>query len=654
MRYSAFISYNHADKGWATWLHRALETHRLPRRLKGRPSPFGPLGARLPPVFRDRDELKAAPGLAQALAAALAEAETLIVVCSPQAAASRWVNEEIREFIRLGRAERIYCLIVGGGEPGDLRPYLPPALLENGRGEPLAADVRKDKDGRGGALLKLIAAILGLNYDELRQREAIRRHHQLAAISVASLAGLVFTSGLAIFALISRGEAVRQRELADQRATTAERTVGFVKSLFEVSDPSVEQGDPLTARQVLDRGARQIQGGLNNEPAVKAELGVTLGEVYLSLGLFPEGDQLIRQTLQLRHGQASVTAEQLLALAEDQFKRDDVNGAIATNLAAIALARRSPDVGPELVGRMYEQLAVAQSAAGQKSAAGQAAERALAIDRGRKPQDPSDVARDLEALGENQMDLLQWAAAREDFEQALALRRQAEGQNSPSVADNLNSLGDIAYALGDLGGAENDYRQVVDIDKIVFAPDHPDVAVALNNLARLMVDRREFAPAEPLLERAIDINVKRRSADNGDMSYVYGNLGLAERGLGKSAQAQALLQKAYAIADRAHHRMRAPLLAALADMRCDAGDVEGGVKLLETARPIMLADYPGVAWRTAWLDNVLGACLMKGPDKAAARRLIETSTPAVLSQWGPGTLYGEDAARRLRSARDGV
>src|ERR1700761_2670618 len=52
MRYSAFISYNHADKAAATWLHRALETYRFPRRLRGRSSPFGQLGARLPPVFR--------------------------------------------------------------------------------------------------------------------------------------------------------------------------------------------------------------------------------------------------------------------------------------------------------------------------------------------------------------------------------------------------------------------------------------------------------------------------------------------------------------------------------------------------------------------------------------------------------------------------
>ena len=57
LKYSAFISYNHRDRNWAVWLHRALERYSIPPRLRGRDTPFGPLGKRLPPVFRDRDEL---------------------------------------------------------------------------------------------------------------------------------------------------------------------------------------------------------------------------------------------------------------------------------------------------------------------------------------------------------------------------------------------------------------------------------------------------------------------------------------------------------------------------------------------------------------------------------------------------------------------
>ncbi|HWI86710.1 MAG TPA: hypothetical protein VNT42_10370, partial [Sphingomonas sp.] len=58
-RYAAFISYSHADHLCVRWLHRALETYRLPKMLVGTEAPFGPVPRRLPPVFRDRDELPA-------------------------------------------------------------------------------------------------------------------------------------------------------------------------------------------------------------------------------------------------------------------------------------------------------------------------------------------------------------------------------------------------------------------------------------------------------------------------------------------------------------------------------------------------------------------------------------------------------------------
>ena len=70
MKYSAFISYNHRDRRWAVWLHRALEGYRVPKRLWGRPAPWGELGARLPPVFRDRDELATSTDLAASVKAA--------------------------------------------------------------------------------------------------------------------------------------------------------------------------------------------------------------------------------------------------------------------------------------------------------------------------------------------------------------------------------------------------------------------------------------------------------------------------------------------------------------------------------------------------------------------------------------------------------
>ena len=62
-RYFAFISYSHRDKAWAGWLHRALETYRVPRRLVGLRTSVGLIPPRLLPIFRDRDELASAADL---------------------------------------------------------------------------------------------------------------------------------------------------------------------------------------------------------------------------------------------------------------------------------------------------------------------------------------------------------------------------------------------------------------------------------------------------------------------------------------------------------------------------------------------------------------------------------------------------------------
>ncbi len=70
-KYRAFISYSHADEKWAAWLHRALETYKIPKHLIGKPTDFGPVPERLAPIFRDRDELATSTELGGALTATM-------------------------------------------------------------------------------------------------------------------------------------------------------------------------------------------------------------------------------------------------------------------------------------------------------------------------------------------------------------------------------------------------------------------------------------------------------------------------------------------------------------------------------------------------------------------------------------------------------
>src|ERR1700744_2531607 len=96
-KYKAFISYAHADQAAATWLHKALENYRGPKELQGTAGRDGPVPKSLFPVFRDRDELSSSPDLSQAIQDGLPASAYLIVLCSPAAARSPWVGQEIIE-----------------------------------------------------------------------------------------------------------------------------------------------------------------------------------------------------------------------------------------------------------------------------------------------------------------------------------------------------------------------------------------------------------------------------------------------------------------------------------------------------------------------------------------------------------------------------
>src|ERR1700733_1550823 len=117
-KYRAFLSYSHRDTDWAKWLHRALEGYRIDKDLVGRETGPGPVPKTLRPIFRDREDFAAGHSLTEQTLAALEASQFLVVICSPNAAQSQYVNEEIRRFKAMGRAHRVIPVIVDG-EPGD-------------------------------------------------------------------------------------------------------------------------------------------------------------------------------------------------------------------------------------------------------------------------------------------------------------------------------------------------------------------------------------------------------------------------------------------------------------------------------------------------------------------------------------------------------
>lgn len=114
----AFLSYSHRDARFARRFHADLEAWRVDRALVGRDTPVGPVPRTLRPIFRDREDFAGGRTVGDATRDALAASTFMVVLCSPDAADSAYVNEEIRVFKSMGRADRIIPVIISG-EPGD-------------------------------------------------------------------------------------------------------------------------------------------------------------------------------------------------------------------------------------------------------------------------------------------------------------------------------------------------------------------------------------------------------------------------------------------------------------------------------------------------------------------------------------------------------
>ncbi|MGC8786937.1 MAG: toll/interleukin-1 receptor domain-containing protein [Anaerolineae bacterium] len=209
-RYWAFISYSNKDRAWAKWLHRAIESYGVPTPLVGHKTPAGePAPKRFYPLFLDREELPASSDLGREIGNALRASRYLIIVCSPHAAQSKWVNREIEAFGELGRNDRILAFIVDG-EPhsGDAQECFPAALK---RIESIAADARRQGDGRANAKLKLLAGMLGVSFDALKQRDAQRQIRRLQVMVAVAFVLVLAFAGLAWYANVQREKAVAAR-----------------------------------------------------------------------------------------------------------------------------------------------------------------------------------------------------------------------------------------------------------------------------------------------------------------------------------------------------------------------------------------------------------------------------------------------------------
>lgn len=712
-RYRAFLSYSHRDAKWGAWLHKSLESYRPPKPLIGTVTARGTVPKRLTPIFRDREELASATDLGTVISEALRQSACQIVICSPSAARSKWVNEEILAFKRLGREDRIFCLIVGGEPNASDDPAhaaeecFPQALryrvgpdgeLSTTRTEPIAADARPGKDGRNNAKLKLIAGLLGVGFDGLRQREQRRRQRQLFAIASGAIAGMVLTSGLAAAALIARAAAQRQTVIAKREAETARQTTAFLVDLFRVSDPSEARGNSLTAREVLDKGSARVETQLAKQPQIQATLLDTLGTVYMGLGLYGQAQPLLEsalakrqrltpaepgelalsmshvgdlQTLRAQYADAERAYRQAIALQRSLpgDQRDDA--ALARSLYGLGNELENRGSFVEAEARLRDALSLQQylfrgantdTARTLQVLAWVVRERdlnqaiplmqaAVAMQRqlwGSQPYpDYADAVNDLGLMFGDRGDREQ---SERLLRESLAMQRRLYGERHPELALSLNNLALVLQMKGDLDGAEATYRQALAMRRELLGDVHPEVANTLDNLAFVMYDRGNVDAALATEHEALDIYRKLFSGDNPDVARTLNRLGYLYTETRDYASADRYLQEALAMRrrlfDKSHPEV-ASSLAYVGFLRVATRDYQDALDFSGAALGIYTAALSASNWKTAVAESINGAALAGAGRYGEAEQRLLHAYSILSSDAGAPPMYRKLTARYL-------
>jgi len=695
-KYRAFISYSHKDEKWAAWLHKALETYKVPKHLVGETTPMGTVPALMGKVFRDREELSSSHSLGTELTQALEDSACQIVICSPNAVNSHWTNEEILTYKRLGRENRIFCLIVDG-EPGKADAECFPHAVRfrigaDGRltdepADPIAADARPHGDGKQNAKLKLISGMLGVGFDALKQREQQRRQKRMAIITAASIAGMVLTSGLATMAILARNEAQIQREQAQIEAETARQTTTFMVNLFEVSDPSEALGNTITAREILDRGAERIETELLGQPEIQATLMDTMGTVYTSLGLYEPAASLVGQAVEKRAALFGRRHPDVLRslnhLGEVQILQAAYESA-EKNLREVLQGRRELYAGGNAeVADTLSDLADLLTRQGEYVESAPLIRESLDIRRALYGEAHEDIAESLEALGLNKFDqgdldgalieLREAAAMRRDlhgerhpklasaignlalvvadmgemleaenlYQEALTMQRELHGDVHPEVALALNNVGSIRGQRGDLAAAEAAYVEVLEIQRELLGEAHPDNATTMFNIALVRYDRGDDGEAMDMMRHTLEMRRDMLGPEHPDVASSALNLGLWLTGVGAYEEAIALIDEATSIrlvAFGVGHPRVAVAYVVKANFLIATDRDSDALVLAQQARSSLLKSLPEDHWLVAYASSAAGAALSNLGSYSEAETLLLSSLEALEPAPIPGAV----------------
>jgi non-specific serine/threonine protein kinase/serine/threonine-protein kinase len=374
-----------------------------------------------------------------------------------------------------------------------------------------------------------------------RTRKYVRRH---AIGVIAAAAALVVLAGFAAIQAVQLRRVTRERDRAD-------RISEFMTNMFKVSDPSEARGNSITAREILDKSAKEIDAGLSRDPELHAKMLIVMGEVYENLGLLSRAHELLARAadlcvrnLGLNHP-ATIRAQDDLAWNLTESGRYTEAEKLQREL--VQRARRVLGAEHPETLRSTNRLAGTLVTVG-KNAESEALHREVFEIRSRRlgplNQDTLTSAFNL-ALAIYQQG--RSPEAEKLLRDALGKQQRTLGTDHPDTLKCMRALAQVLDDESQFSESEALSRQAVEMEQRVFGPGHPETLRSTHNLALTLDEEHKYSESETLYRQILAI---KRQIPGSELAPTLEGLGLALSHEGRYSEADPLFQEAIRIAHK--------------------------------------------------------------------------------------------------------
>ena len=502
-----------------------------------------------------------------------------------------------------------------------------------GSSQQMAGDIQRFLEGK-----PVIARRDTMSY---RSAKFIKRHW----LPVSAAAGVVFliiafattTYVQSLRIAAERDRVAEQRELADRERVRAEEVSGFLVNLFKLSDPDENRGNQVTARELLDVGARKLRADLRDQPATKAALLGTVGAVYDSLGQYKDAVSLLTESLALQPNTGDkARIETLLELGHARSGAGDLPGAEAPLNEALRAAQNASGANSQEAGRALWELGRLRLQQDRLPEARDLYEKSLQILE--TTQAPStDISALLDDLAGVYATDKQWTLARQTYERALEIDRRILGDDHPRLSEHIGNLAIVVQNLGDLKQAEALYREAIRRREKAYGVLSAQTASARANFGALLQREGRLDEAEPLLRSALDSALAKWGPDHYWVGWQRVSLGMLLHDKGDLAGAEDQYRQALSIYDKAlpaNHLYRAALLSQYARLLVDRGKPADALGMSEQSLKIWGETASASSTAMAQAHAIHAYALEHLGRSQEAAREIEAALPVLIKARG--------------------